>query len=151
MPSRIPKISIIVPVFNAESHIEKCINSIVTQADWLHELIVMDGGSRDGTFEKVVSLARSNDKVKFFSEDDAGQSDAMNKGLSLATGSVIGFVNADDWLWEGALEQVFLAFADGHLDIFIGGITFYHDPWTAPRSPRGMEWTRIIIIGSIES
>ena len=122
-----PRITIIVPVFNAHIYIEKCIASITAQARWLHELIVVDGGSSDGTIEEVIRLASFNSVIKFYSEPDRGQSDAMNKGLSLATGSVIGFVNADDWLWEGALEQVYMAFRDDALDMFLGAITIYSD------------------------
>lgn len=123
----IPSISIIVPVLNAREHIAKCLTSIVVQSKWLHELIIMDGGSTDGTIEEAATYAASNSKIRLFSQADSGQSDAMNNGFALSTGTVIGFVNADDWLWEGALEQVCRAFSDERVDILLGAITIFAD------------------------
>ena len=89
------KISIITVVFNGVSTIKHCIESVLSQDYDSVEYIIVDGGSRDGTQEVVKSFG---DRIaKFLSEPDKGIYDAMNKGVELATGDVIGILNADDF------------------------------------------------------
>lgn len=90
------RVSIITVVFNGAETIEDCINSVRMQAHSDIEHIIIDGGSTDGTVELVKSYG---DKInRFISEPDEGFYDALNKGINLATGEVVGFVNADDLL-----------------------------------------------------
>lgn len=89
------KISIITVVFNGVKTIDSCIKSVLSQDYPFIEYIVVDGNSSDGTQEVVRSFG---DKIKIFvSEPDKGIYDAMNKGISLASGEVIGLLNADDF------------------------------------------------------
>jgi glycosyltransferase involved in cell wall biosynthesis len=88
----LPKISIITPCFNGAATIEACIQSIHIQDYPNVEHIVVDGGSTDGT---LAILDRLN--VHYISEVDAGIYDAMNKGISLANGEIIGILNCDDF------------------------------------------------------
>ncbi|WP_439557170.1 glycosyltransferase family 2 protein [Dyadobacter sp.] len=89
------KVSILTVVYNGASTIRQCIESIVNQDYPDIEYIVVDGNSKDGTQDIVKSFAH---KVsKFVSEKDAGIYDAMNKGIQLATGDIIGILNADDF------------------------------------------------------
>lgn len=104
------KISIITPVYNTEKTIERTILSVINQKlDSELEYIIIDGGSKDKTLEIIQRYA---DKINIIvSEKDKGIYDAMNKGISLATGDVIGIINADDWYNESALgivEKIFL-------------------------------------------
>ncbi len=85
------KVSIITPCFNGARTIEACINSIRTQTYLNIEHIVVDGGSTDGTLEILERL-----NVRYVSEQDAGIYDAMNKGIALVTGEIIGILNCDD-------------------------------------------------------
>jgi len=115
----LPKISIITVVLNGEIHLERCINSILGQQYPDLEYIVIDGGSTDGTLS---ILARYQDRInKLVSEKDRGISDAFNKGLLLATGEIIGIINADDWLESNALREV-AAGIEGNSEIFYGHI-----------------------------
>lgn len=104
------KISIITPVFNAASTLKKTILSVLEQnAQAELEYIVIDGGSTDGSLDII---HRYRDRIAvIISERDRGVYDAMNKGISLATGDVIGIINADDWYNPGALQAVKDAFA----------------------------------------
>ena len=88
------KVSIITAVFNSNKTIEHCINSVLNQNHKALEYIIIDGGSTDGTVEIV---KRYGDRIaKFISEPDNGMYDALNKGIGLATGEIIGFLHADD-------------------------------------------------------
>lgn len=88
------KISLITVCYNAEISIETCILSVLNQKNVDVEYIVIDGGSTDSTNE-IIAKYRSNIS-KYISEPDNGLYDAMNKGIHLATGDVIGMLNADD-------------------------------------------------------
>ena len=105
------KISIITVVYNNAETIEETILSVASQSYRDIEHIVVDGVSTDGTMDVV---RRHREKIaKLVSEPDEGIFDAMNKGIRLATGEVIAFLNADDIYADNAvLEQVALAFSD---------------------------------------
>ena len=89
------KISIITVVFNGVKTIDSCIKSVLSQDYPNVEYVIVDGGSRDGTKEAILNYG---DRIaRFISEPDKGIYDAMNKGLTVATGDVIGILNADDF------------------------------------------------------
>lgn len=117
------KVTVITVCFNSASTIESTICSV---ADQLHadiEHIVVDGASTDGTLDVI---DRHRDKfAKIVSEPDSGIYDAMNKGLGLATGTVIGFLNADDvYASNGVLAQVSETMARDKLDALFGDAEF---------------------------
>ena len=97
------KFSIITPVFNAAQTLEKTILSVIKQVfNSELEYIIIDGGSTDGSLEII---DRYRDRISLvISEKDKGVYDAMNKGISKATGDVIGIINSDDWYNKGALR-----------------------------------------------
>ena len=97
------QISVITPVYNGERFIESCLRSVVEQNCPDVEHIIMDGGSKDRTLEIVKEYADRYPHIRWVSEKDKGQSDAMNKGLRLARGSLLGFLNGDDFYEPGAL------------------------------------------------
>ena len=98
-----PRISIITPSFNQGNFIEQTILSVLSQDYPNLEYLVADGGSSDATLDV---LAKYSGKVTWISEADEGQTDAINKGLRRATGSVVGYLNADDLLLPGTLKRV---------------------------------------------
>ena len=99
------KISIVTPVYNTEKTIERTILSVINQQlDSQLEYIVIDGGSKDKTLEILQRYSQQIDII--ISEKDRGVYDAMNKGISLASGDIIGIINADDWYNDGALRSV---------------------------------------------
>jgi len=97
------KISIITPSFNQAEFIERTILSVLDQNYPDLEYIVMDGGSTDGTVEILKKYA---DKIIWRSEKDNGQSDAINKGLRMATGEIAAYLNSDDTYAPGTFEKV---------------------------------------------
>jgi glycosyltransferase involved in cell wall biosynthesis len=101
-PNKRPRISVVTPCLNAAAFIERAIRRVAMQGLDNVEHIVVDGGSADDTVE---SLKRSP-HVRFISEPDRGLSDAMNKGIAMAQGDIIGWLNADDWYLPDALTAV---------------------------------------------
>jgi len=100
----LPKISVVTPSFNQAPFLEETIRSVLSQGYPDLEYIVMDGGSTDGSVDIIRKHAAGI--AYWVSEPDAGQSDALCKGFSRATGDVFGWLNSDDTLRKGTLEKV---------------------------------------------
>lgn len=104
MQTNKPLISIITVVYNGEKHLEKTIKSVIAQTYPNVEYIIIDGGSTDGTLDIIKKYEK---KISHWSsEPDKGIYDAMNKGLTKATGDYVAFMNADDWYEPDALQSV---------------------------------------------
>ncbi|MEK7149424.1 MAG: glycosyltransferase family 2 protein [Patescibacteria group bacterium] len=117
------KISIITVCYNSAKTIKQAIKSVLSQTYSNIEYIVIDGGSTDGTLE-IINKYR--DKIaKFVSEPDKGIYDAMNKGLKLATGDIIGILNSDDFYTdEFVLEKVAKKFEETNSDCLWGDLVY---------------------------
>lgn len=117
------KISIITVVWNNKKTIKDAINSVLNQTYENIEYIIVDGASTDGTVEIVRNYG---DKVaKFLSEPDKGLYDAMNKGIVLATGDVVGILNSDDfYIDEFVIEKVVKVFEDKYVDSVFADLIF---------------------------
>ena len=99
--------SIITPSFNSEKTIARTIESVLSQTYHDYEYIIIDGASTDGTLEIIESYrSRFNGKLTVISEPDNGIYDAMNKGIHLAKGKLIGIINSDDFYEDRCLEYV---------------------------------------------
>jgi glycosyltransferase involved in cell wall biosynthesis len=118
------KVSIVTVVYNNVATIGHAIDSVLSQDYADVEYIVIDGGSTDGTVDVIKSYG--NRIAQFVSEKDKGIYDAMNKGIRMATGDVVGIVNADDFFYDDhVLSRVAEAFtADRSLEATTGDIVF---------------------------
>lgn len=92
------KISVIVPIYNVEKYLEKCIVSIVNQTYKNLEIILVDDESPDNCPEICDKWAEKDSRIKVIHKKNGGLSDARNAGLEVATGDLIGFVDSDDWI-----------------------------------------------------
>ncbi len=133
-----PLVSIITPSFNQGQFIEETIQSVLSQ-DYPHiEYLVIDGGSTDNTLE---TLRRYEDRLKWISETDSGQSEAINKGFRISTGEIVAWLNSDDTLLPGAVRKavdylvahpdVMMVYGEGYL-MDVSGKTTGRFPATEP-------------------
>lgn len=109
-----PSISIITPVYNNRTWIAACIKNIIEQQCPAVEHIIVDGGSSDGTVDIIQQHAQAHEHIRWVSERDQGQSDAMNKGISMAKGEFIGFLNVDDEYDPGVLNRIYQIITTDH-------------------------------------
>lgn len=121
-------VSIITVCFNSEKHLEQTIRSVLAQTYELVEYILIDGKSTDRTLDIIQRYAqRHPNRIRYRSEPDRGIYDAMNKGLALATGEYVWFLNAGDELYdETTLETFFGKLAEG-ADVYYGDALFVRD------------------------
>tara|TARA_B110000902_G_scaffold202084_1_gene229498 strand:- start:642 stop:1391 length:750 start_codon:yes stop_codon:yes gene_type:complete len=123
------KISIITAVYNRNKTIKRTILSIKEQMYGNIELIIVDGGSEDGTVNTIKKILDEDDI--FISESDNGIYDALNKGIALSSGDVIAFLHSDDIFFDNkVLSAVVEGFADKSIDVVYGDIYFFH-----PKNP----------------
>ena len=106
-----PKISVIIPVYNTEKYLHRCINSILTQTYTDFELLLIDDGSTDSSGTICDEYAAKDARVRVFHKENGGVSSARNLGLDNAQGEWITFVDSDDYI-----EENFLKSFDGNLD-----------------------------------
>lgn len=104
MSAPLPRISIVTPCYNAAPYLRQCIESVLAQEYSNLEYIIIDGGSTDGTVDIIREYA---DRLTWWvSEPDEGQYAALNKGFSKASGEILGWINADDFLLPNALRTI---------------------------------------------
>tara|TARA_X000000368_G_scaffold49457_1_gene35266 strand:- start:7418 stop:8164 length:747 start_codon:yes stop_codon:yes gene_type:complete len=116
------KISIITISFNAKATIEKTLKSVANQSYNNIEHIIVDGGSKDNTIDICNSFSHI---TKTISEPDKGIYDAFNKGLNIATGDIIGFLNADDIFYnKNSIQDIVDAFNQNRVDIVYGNLEY---------------------------
>ena len=112
-----PLVSVVCPTRNGAAHLETAIKSVLSQDYQRVELIVVDGDSTDGS-QRI--LERYAERLRYVSEPDSGQSDAINKGMALARGEILAWLNADDEYLPGAISAAVEAFRSTGAEIVYG-------------------------------
>jgi glycosyltransferase involved in cell wall biosynthesis len=137
------KITVITICFNSEDTIYNTLNSVVTQSFKNIEHIIVDGGSKDNTLEICNSFSHIS---RIISEPDNGVYDAFNKGLNLATGDVVGFLNADDVFYDNnSVHDIVNAFSKSNTDIVYGNLDYVNENgkvirnWISKPYKKGLE------------
>ena len=95
------KISIIIPVYNKEAYLERCLDSVLAQTHKSLEVLLIDDGSTDGSPAICEKYAKKDPRIRVLTQENAGASAARNAGIEAAGGDYIGFVDADDWIEPG--------------------------------------------------
>lgn len=117
-----PLVSIITPSFNQGQFIEETLKSVASQTYKNYEHIIIDGGSTDETIKILKKYkAKYPDKIKWISEKDNGQSDAINKGFKMAKGEILTWLNSDDYYFPYTLEKVVNFFKDNKSCFWLSG------------------------------
>ena len=106
--ANIPKISVIVPVYNTEKFLQRCIDSVLAQTYQDFELLLIDDGSKDSSDTICDEYAAQDTRVKVFHKENGGVSSARNVGLDNARGEWITFVDSDDYIEENYLQTFIL-------------------------------------------
>ena len=99
-----PIISIIIPVYNVEKYLQRCLDSIICQTITVWECILINDGSSDNSGKICDEYAQKDDRFKVIHQENAGVSAARNAGLDVARGEWIGFVDSDDWIEKDYIE-----------------------------------------------
>lgn len=115
-------LSIILPVYNGEEYVVKCINSIINQTYKDIELIIIDDGSEDLTSYLCVQESKKDYRIRFYKRKNLGVSAARNFGLEIARGEYITFIDCDDWIDSTFYEQLMKRMEETKADIIISGI-----------------------------
>ena len=119
------KISIITVCYNSEATIERTIKSVLAQKNINLEYLIIDGASKDGTLDIIKRYAEKNPCMRFVSEKDSGIYDAMNKGISMATGDIIGILNSDDYYAsDDSLSSIINAFKQNDVEMVFGNLLY---------------------------
>ena len=114
------KLSIIIPMFNSEKYIEKCINSIQNQKIKNLEIIIVNDGSNDKSFEICYKIAKNFKNIKLINKNNEGQGIARNIGIQNATGKYIMFLDSDDYLEKKSLIGLIEFLDNNQFDLYIG-------------------------------
>lgn len=118
-------VSIVVPVYNAENSLKKCLNSLIDQKFNSYEIIIIDDGSTDNSKSILLEYKENNKNIVFVSQHNAGVSVARNVGISLARGKYICFVDADDFLELDAIQKMYDVINNNMADVVVCRY-FYH-------------------------
>lgn len=112
------KISVIIPVYNVEKYLKRCLDSVISQKYKNLEIILIDDGSTDNSGKICDEYAQKDKRIIVIHKENGGLSDARNKGLEVCTGDYISFVDSDDWIEEDFFEYVVNNAKDNDLLIF---------------------------------
>lgn len=113
------KISVIVPVYNVEAYLDRCVYSILNQTYQNLEIILIDDGSTDASPAKCDAYAAKDGRIKVLHKPNGGLSDARNAGLALAEGTYIGYVDSDDWIEPDMYASLYRACVDNHAQLAV--------------------------------
>jgi glycosyltransferase involved in cell wall biosynthesis len=108
---KMPLISVIVPIYNVELYLERCVNSLINQTLQEIEIILVNDGSTDNSEKIMLELTTKDNRIKAFTKINGGLSDARNFGIQHSLGDFLAFVDSDDWIDENMLKKMYeLAF-----------------------------------------
>lgn len=110
-------ISIIIPVYNVEKYLEKCVDSIINQTYKNLEIILVDDGATDSSGKLCDELAKIDNRIKVYHKENGGLSDARNYGVEKSTGGYIGFVDSDDYIDTEMYEKLYEAIKKENVDV----------------------------------
>lgn len=165
-----PKLSVIVPVYNVEAYLARCVESILAQSFADFELILVNDGTRDGSAAIMAETAQRDSRVRCIHQENGGLSSARNAGIGVAEGEYIVFIDSDDWIapglfenavraaeesgatqvlwnyrrvWDGREEGAYLSFADEVIDLQAMGLARYFYDYFMPYRHGQEAWSKL--------
>lgn len=117
-------ISVIVPIYNVEKYLKKCVDSIINQTYKNLEIILVDDGSPDNCPKICDEYAKQDNRIKVIHKENGGLSDARNAGIEIATGQYISFVDSDDYIAEDMLDDMITRIINDKSDLVSAGVVW---------------------------
>lgn len=121
------KVSIIIPVYNGEKHIEKCINNVLKQTYKNLEIIIINDGSKDKTENILDEIQKLDNRIKIINKENTGVSDTRNFGINIATGEYIMFLDSDDYLQKNCIKELVKLINKNNNDLILFGFKVLGD------------------------
>lgn len=121
------KVSVVIPVYNTEKYIGKCLESIISQSLQEIEIICVNDGSADGSMDILEAFSRKYQNIKVFDQKNTGASFSRNRGLRAAKGKYIFFMDCDDMLLPGALERLYDLAESNELDMLLFNVMIIYE------------------------
>lgn len=122
-----PKISVIVPVYNVEDYLGKCLESIISQTFSDIEIICVNDESQDSSGKILEEYAKKDSRIRIVNKKNGGLSSARNAGLDVANGEFISFIDSDDWIEPEMLEKLYKNITELNTDISICAVNLYDE------------------------
>lgn len=120
-----PMVSVIIPAYNAEKFIDRCLQSVINQTYRDLQIIIVNDGSTDNTLSILKKYEKQDSRIILVDQENAGVSSARNNGLKMAMGDYISFVDADDWMSLNMIERLLIAFEQSeNVDIVLAEFDF---------------------------
>ncbi len=135
------KVSVIVPVYNVEEYIDKCLDSLVHQTVKDMEIIVVNDGSPDNSEKIIKKYEKKYKNIKYVIKENGGLSDARNYGLKYATGDYIGFVDSDDYVANDMFEKMYDKITSDKTDIVVCEFNYVYPNGNIIRSHSNLPYT----------
>lgn len=132
-------ISVVVPVYNVEKYVKKCLDSLIAQTYKTIEIIVVDDGSTDSSLSICTKLSLIDSRIVVFHKENGGLSDARNYGIKRAKGSYVTFVDSDDFVDSNMIEELFCNAAVNNCEISICGKTVEYENGGSTTKCKGNE------------
>lgn len=120
-----PKLSIIVPVYNAEKYLKRCMDSIYAQTFSDYEIILVNDGSQDNSANICRSYCEKDERVRFIDKENGGAGSARNAGIEIARGKYLAFPDVDDWFESTMYEEMLELAETGDYDLVFSGVNYY--------------------------
>ena len=121
------KITVIVPVYNVENYLKKCLDSLINQTYKNLEIIVINDGSTDNSGGICQEYAQKDSRIIYIEKENGGLSDARNAGLDRMTGSYVTFVDSDDWIEQDYVEVLYNKLTEYQADVSVGNYYSYNE------------------------
>lgn len=128
-------VSVIVPVYNVEPLLKRCVDSILNQTKKDLEIILVNDGSTDGSGVICDAYAKKDERIKVFHKENGGLTSAWKAGLKLASSNYVGFVDSDDWIDPDMYERMYQLAESEQADVVVCGLVFdFEDPKVPKRN-----------------
>ncbi len=122
-----PKVSVIIPVYNVEKYLKRCLDSLVNQTFNDIEIICINDGSTDNSLKIIEEYAQKDSRIKLFSQENKGSATARNVGLDNANGEYLMFCDSDDWYESQMVEKMFSAIEKENVDLVVCDVNIVID------------------------